>query len=104
MKTPSRAARQPSLRLFTRGAELAVQVIQQCCEALAGQPWPPCCPMSPSDFEVTPQEEKRLRGAIAGILPGTEPFERGSSPDEMAEHVLEVVRTTNPTRMLSTTC
>ena len=57
----------------------------------------------PSDFEVTRQEEKRL-SAIAGILPGTEPFERGSSPDEMAEHVLEVVRTTNPTRMLSTTC
>lgn len=49
----------------------------------------------PSDFEVSRQEEKRLRRAIAGIPPETEPFERGSSPDEMAEHVLEVVRTTN---------
>lgn len=49
----------------------------------------------PSDFEVSRQEEKRLRRAIAGIPPETEPFERGSSPDEKAEHVLEVVRTTN---------
>lgn len=49
----------------------------------------------PSDFEVSRQEEKRLRRAIAGIPPKTEPFERGSSPDEMAEHILEVVRTTN---------
>lgn len=49
----------------------------------------------PSDFEVTRQEEKRLRRAIAGIPPETEPFDRGSSPDEKAEHVLEVVRTTN---------
>ena len=49
----------------------------------------------PGDFEVTRQEEKRLRRAIAGIPPETEPFERGSSPDDMAEHVLEVVRTAN---------
>jgi hypothetical protein len=49
----------------------------------------------PSDFEVTRQEEKRLRRAIAGIPPETEPFDRGSSPDERAEYVLEVVRTTN---------
>ena len=49
----------------------------------------------PGDFEVTRQEEKRLRRAIAGIPPETGPFERGSSPDEMADHLLEVVRTTN---------
>ena len=34
----------------------------------------------PGDFEVTRQEEKRIRRAIAGIPPETEPFESGRLP------------------------
>ena len=47
------------------------------------------------DFEITRQEEKRIRRAIAGIPPETEPFKSAGSPDELIEQVLEVVGVSN---------